>query len=192
MKKQWYKSTLFLTALIILIFSILTGVFTAGSMDAKSISELKLYINTALGDSATGFTQMLYTALRQNLVFMLLALIGSCNIWMFLCFSIIYIFKGFSVGFALGFTLNNFSFGLSTGVIISTLFNILLLHPIYLIAFCLSFKYAVKSKEQSHISFACKAKGFFKKAFIYGAIYIVEIIMCCPVAGISLLVFKFI
>lgn len=192
MKKQWYKNTLFTTALLLLIFSILMGVFTASAMDIKSASELKLYVKSALGDNIAGFKQMLYTGLKQNLVFVLFALFGSINIWLFFVFAVLYMFKGFSLGFALAFTLNNFSAGVSVGVIISLLFNIVLLYPIYIASFCLSFKYAVSNKEQSIISYARKTKRFLKKVLIYVAIYIVVIILCCPVAGINQLILKII
>lgn len=192
MKKQWYKNTLFTTAMLLLIFSILMGVFTAGAMDINSASELKLYVKPALGDNIAGFKQMLYTGLKQNLVFVMFALLGSINIWLFFVYAVVYMFKGFSLGFALAFTLSNFSAGVSVGVIISLLFNIVLLYPIYIASFCLSLKYAVSSKEQSVVSYALKTKRFLKKVLIYVAVYIVVIILCCPVACINQLILKII
>ncbi len=192
MKKQIYKNTLLIVAVALLILSLFLGIGVAVSMGAKSSAELKLFVSNGLGDNNAGFKQMLFAGTKRNLIFTAFALLGSFNIWMFAIFILIYMFKGFSVGFAICFTLKHFSAGISIGIIASSLLYIILLFPIYISFFCISYKYAVSKKGYSAIGGSSKPKMLFKRLIIYAVFFVLAFILSVPEALINPLILKLI
>lgn len=190
MKKQIYKNTLLIVAVALLVISLFLGIGVAVSMGAKSSTELKLFVNNGLTDNTMGFKQMLFSSAKRNLIFTAFAFVGSFNIWLFAIFVLAYMFQGFSVGFSVMFTLKNFSAGISAAVIASSLLYILLLFPIYIIFFCISYKYAVSKGRTNTFVSPEKPKMLFKRLIIFVAVYIFAFITSIPEALINPLILK--